>query len=126
MDRLGGRSGEFFGERGVRGEEEDDWDIEKSGVKARCIRVVGPSSSSHSPSNWDQKRVDGAGIWLGVCGRERGKAELGVCARGGGRAARDEERPALIERFEGAVDAEEFTGVQGREDAMELRETLRL
>ena len=85
------------------------------------------SESSHPESEGeadiDRQSFDGLGIWLGVFGRERiddGVVSPGVFAREGGRYI--DERA----RLDCAVDTEDVTGDQGLEDAIDLRETLRL
>lgn len=94
-----------------------------SGDNARCMSVVVGSASSHCISErarkWDRDD-DGPGICDGVFVRERGEVAftLGVWERDGGRGG-------CVGLVDAAVETEEVIGDHGRDDAIELRETLR-
>ena len=122
FERLGGRGGWIPLGVWARAEKDIEDDMDWVGEKAREKESSQPESEGEV--DIERQWFEGAGIWLGVFGRERidaGVVSPGVFAREGGRYI--DERARLDDW---AVDAEDVTGDQGLEDAIELRETLRL
>ena len=117
IERLGGRAGKLFMLP----------ETERVGDSARCARDVGLIS----PEDRERRCLEGPGMWLGVLGRVRGgdivlgatvvfvRGRPGVCEREGGRYIEN----GVVEDCAVEVDV---TGDHGREEAIELRERLRL
>ena len=95
-----------------------------------------PSSSSQPPTERapeiDRKGLAGVGMWLGVFGRVRGVAErLGVIARDGvcdldGVLKVCDITGGWKKEDDCVVELEDMTGDQGRDEAMETLDRLRL
>jgi hypothetical protein len=115
IDRLGGRGGGEEMPDGVSGRK---WSDENDRPASESV-LVGESSAAEDAVRWC---IRGVGIWLGVFGRERGvTAGTGTCD------ALDEEwmlEMGGMEAIDEVMDV--FTGDHGREDAIELREALRM